>query len=468
MKKIILFILISLVYFQSNAQEYVNEIIITGNTKTKDYVILREVSFKEKESYKKDVLDKKIKASQNNLINLKLFNFVEIKKINTGDVLKISITVVEKWYIWPYPILEISERNFNTWWQEFSESNYSDFSKLDYGVFLKWENFRGRNELLRLKIRKGFNEHYLLGYYMPYLNKKKTIGLNIKMDFFRRKETFYKTENNTLIYYKKNNLYTSKDYKATLDFIYRKGIHKKHTLKFNYFHSIIADSISILNPNYLQNNQNIGSFYKISYEFKNDHRDYIIYPLEGYLLSFSSSKYLPALSPINHLEFKTKAEKYIKASDHFYLGSSFFAKLSSEENQAYFIKERGFGFRDYVRGYEYYVVDGQHYWISRTAVRYALVEKFKFEIPYIKMSQFKKSHHSVYLGIFSDMGYIYDLPNAETNPLQKKLLWGKGISLDYLTYYDKLLRIEYSINHLGEKGVFLHFSNPFGHQKDKL
>ena len=31
----------------------------------------------------------------------------------------------------------------------------------------------------------------------------------------------------------------------------------------------------------------------------------------------------------------------------------------------------------------------------------------------------------------------------------------------------KLLRIEFSINHLGEKGVFLHFSNPFG-DKNKL
>ena len=34
-----------------------------------------------------------------------------------------------------------------------------------------------------------------------------------------------------------------------------------------------------------------------------------------------------------------------------------------------------------------------------------------------------------------------------------------------VTYYDKILRIEYSINHLGEKGVFLHFSNPFGSKK---
>ena len=83
-------------------------------------------------------------------------------------------------------------------------------------------------------------------------------------------------------------------------------------------------------------------------------------------------------------------------------------------------------------------------------------------MPYIKMSQFKKSHHSIYIGVFSDMGYIYDKYNSSTNPLQKKVLWGKGISLDYVTYYDQILRIEYSTNHLGEKGVFLHFSNPFG------
>ena len=81
------------------------------------------------------------------------------------------------------------------------------------------------------------------------------------------------------------------------------------------------------------------------------------------------------------------------------------------------------------------------------------------------MKQFNKSHYSIYLGIFSDMGYISDNQNKASNPMQSKLLWGKGISLDYVTYYDKLLRIEYSVNHLGEKGVFLHFSNPFGSKK---
>ena len=119
------------------------------------------------------------------------------------------------------------------------------------------------------------------------------------------------------------------------------------------------------------------------------------------------------------------------------------------------------GYDHYVRGYEYYVVDGQSYWLSKTAAKYALIEKTNFDIPYVKMKQFNKSHYSLYLGIFSDIGYVIDNQNQEQNSINNSLLWGKGIALDYVTYYDKLLRIEYSINALGEKGVFLHFSSPF-------
>ena len=105
--------------------------------------------------------------------------------------------------------------------------------------------------------------------------------------------------------------------------------------------------------------------------------------------------------------------------------------------------------------------------ISKTVLKYALIQKTNFEIPYVKMKQFNKSHYSLYLGLFSDMGYVVDNQNSGQNNLSNQLQWGNGISIDYVTYYDKLLRIEFSINHLGEKGVFLHFSNPFG-SKDKL
>ena len=462
MKKfsLIFFLFFSSTFVFSQSETTILNVEILGNNKTKKEIILREVTFQKNKNYNQDILKEKIKESTENLNNLKLFNFVEITQ-NEGNI---YIEVTEKWYFWPYPVFEISERNFNTWWDEFKANDYSDFSRLNYGIFLNWENFRGRNELLQFKIRRGFKEHYLLSYQIPYFNKQKTIGLNTNLQLFRRKKTHYQTIDNQLLYFEDENKYTANDYEANVELLYRKNIHYKHALKLHYFSSSVNDSVSFKNPNYLGNNSNSGNYYKSTYSFTDEHRDYIVYPLHGHQFSAEATKYFNGTSPINHFELKAKAEKYIEPVNRLFLGSSFTVKLASYGYQPY-SQEEGFGYNDYVRGYEYYVVDGQQFWLSKTALKFAIVEKTEFEIPYVKMKQFNKSHYSIYLGFFSDMGYIRDNQNKASNPIQSKLLWGKGISLDYVTYYDKLLRIEYSINHLGEKGVFLHFSNPFGSKK---
>ena len=457
MKKIIfLFLFLSQV---AQAQITVSTIVLSGNTKTQNDIIIRELSFEKKVSYATGDLDKRIEKSKENLINLKLFNFVTINKTENKDSTEITIDVIEKWYIWPFPVFEISERNFNTWWKEFAANNYSDFSRLNYGVEFNWQNFRGRNELLKLKIRKGFKEHYLLGYEVPYFNKNKTIGINTNLQFFRRKKTHFSTEENKLNYFE-SDTFNSIDYDLNTEIIYRKNLQQKHKLKFTYLQSTITDSIAILNPNYLGNSLSNTSIYSLSYIFEYENRDYINYPLHGFALSFGAKKYLSEKANVKHFEFATKLDKYIEPYNRFYIGSSFKAKYSTEGKQPYFI-QKALGYEHYVRGYEYYVVDGQSYWLSKTAAKYALIEKTTFDIPYVKMKQFNKSHYSLYLGIFSDIGYVIDNQNQEQNSINNSLLWGKGIALDYVTYYDKLLRIEYSINALGEKGVFLHFSSPF-------
>ena len=446
------------VFSQNNIT--ISSITIKGNKITKEDVILREITFSSNNSFSISDLQKKIKESTENLINLKLFNFVEIHHAINKNKVNITIDLIERWYFWPYPIFEVSERNFNAWWDEFKSTNYSDFSRLNYGIFLNWENFRGKNELIQIKLRKGFKEHFLIAYQIPYLNKKKTIGLNTRFQIFRRKKSFYKTQNNTLLYYASNDAFTTKDYEFNTEILYRRGIHKTHKVKFHYFKTETVDSILILNLDYLSNNALSGSYTKLTYSFINENRDYIKYPLYGYYLSLKGSKHFSGTSPVNHYEMIGKAEKHIQLKDRFFMGSSFKARLSSSRNQPYF-SQKGFGFSDYVRGYEYYVIDGQDFWLSKTILKYLLVKKTKFDIPYVKMKQFRKSYYSLYLGFFSDMGYIVDKQNARKNNLSNSLLWGNGISLDYVTYYDKLLRIEFSTNHLGEKGVFLHFSSPF-------
>ena len=93
---------------------YIKEIIITGNKKTKNEIILRELSFNTKQNIDLKNLEKEITKSTNNLTNLNLFNFIEISyNINEQKDLFIKINIVERWYIWPYPIFEISE-NFTS------------------------------------------------------------------------------------------------------------------------------------------------------------------------------------------------------------------------------------------------------------------------------------------------------------------------------------------------------------------
>ena len=146
---------------------------------------------------------------------------------------------------------------------------------------------------------------------------------------------------------------------------------------------------------------------------------------------------MPINSSVQHIEVIAKLEHYLEPIDDFFLGTSFQTKWSSSEYQPYF-SQKGFGFDNFVRGYEYYVIDGQKYWLSKTAIRYPIIDKKTFEIPYIKLNQFRKAHIAVFISLFSDLGYIIDRQkNQENNPLSNMLLWGKGISIDFITYYDR-------------------------------
>ena len=463
MRKYLICFITTFIFYQGFTQEkiLIGNITIVGNKITKEAIILREITFKKGDFLSQKQIDIKTKQSKENLVNLNLYNFVDISSENSGGETNIIIEVVERWYIWPYPILELSERNFNVWWDEFKESKYSDFSRMNYGVYLVWENFRGKNELLKLKYRKGFKEHYLFKYEIPYFNKEKTIGISAFAQQFRRKKSFYKTENNKLVYFEDED-YTTKDSEFQITILYRKNTRNKHKLRLNYLQSNIADSIKSYNRDYLKNGKLKGDYFQINYQYANEQRDYVHYPLHGHYLHFQLKKNFEGSSPVNHFELIGKVEKHMEISNRLFIGSSFKAKVSSNDDQPYFA-QKALGFDDYVRTYEYYVVDGHNFWLSKTAIKYELIGKTNFEIPYVKMSQFKKAHYSLYFSVFTDFGYVMEMDNQnmEENNLTNTLLFGRGISIDYITYYDKLLRIEYGINRLGEKGIFLHFTNPF-------
>jgi len=67
----------------------------------------------------------------------------------------------------------------------------------------------------------------------------------------------------------------------------------------------------------------------------------------------------------------------------------------------------------------------------------------------------------MYLSLNNDVAYVNDTQFNQSNFLGNRWLLGGGLGLDLVLYYDKVIQIQYSINHLKEKGLFLHFKLSF-------
>jgi len=105
-------------------------------------------------------------------------------------------------------------------------------------------------------------------------------------------------------------------------------------------------------------------------------------------------------------------------------------------------------------GLEYYVVDGNaasilkaqwHHSLGSITVKNFLTDKF---LPSVK--------YQFWLKVFSHLGYVYSDQPRNTNKLSNTLLRTAGIGMDIISIYDFVLKIDYSVNQLGDKGVYLH------------
>ena len=433
----------------------IKNIIIEGNKVTKERIILRELSFMVSDTIAPGQLNKKLTTSRQNLLNTSLFNFVTITPIVNDSFVDLHISLIERWYTWPVPVFELAETNFNTWWLT------RDLRRTNYGLFVNRENFRGRKEALRLKAQLGYTEQFALQYNVPYIDKKQTTGLGLTLSYLRNHEITYKTVNNKRIFFKDKENYAREEFVARVAMTLRKGIYNTGTFSLKYNMANIADTITRLSEDYFQKNNTHVQFFTLGSHFKRDKRDFKAYPLKGYYFDLEAVKigvgFLPNSPDV--LYFRSAFKKFWKLNDKFFYAASTKAKISANSNQPYY-NQSGLGYGDLVRGYEYYVIDGQNWYLAQSNLKYQLISPRIQKIDFIPSEKFNTFHYAVYLNLFADAGYVRDKLYGQLNPLSNAAMVGYGIGLDYVTYYDQVLRLEYSFNKLGERGFFINFTAP--------
>jgi hypothetical protein len=120
----------------------------------------------------------------------------------------------------------------------------------------------------------------------------------------------------------------------------------------------------------------------------------------------------------------------------------------------------GYG-NDLVRGFQLYVVDGQHYALGKASLKYQLLNVTK-QVNFIPIKQFKTIPLAIYPKIYVDAGYAYDnVFSKERNPLANQILGGAGLGIDFVTYYNSVFQVDFTFNKLKQWGLFFNFESSF-------
>jgi len=442
-----------IVYSQNNDSSVViAEVKIIGNKTTKNQIVLRELAFVVGDTVKKAELLNFLKSTKDNVMNTSLFTFVTVEPVYyRSNYISIYITVKERWYWWPIPVLEIEETNFNTWWET------RDLSRVNYGIYLAKDNFRGRKERLVASVQKGYTEHVGLRYSVPYINKKKTQGIGVSVSYRRNHEINFNTSSNKRDFFKSTKDFVQDEFFTRFSYELRPRLYNKHKAFLQYSKVVVNDSVFFYNADYLPNRAN--QFLSFSYSFTRDRRNRIGYPTTGYKLgvSFSQNGLGIVNQKLNYLASGFNLSKYWKLSSNWFLSLSTRGLVSFSSPSYYHLGGLGYQ-NNMVRGYEFYVVHGKHYAILKSQLRYKLLDKV-FNVPAIKFEKFNKVPLWIYLGTYFDSGYV-DGNSSRNNFLNNNGLYGAGVSLDFVSYYDLVLRTEFSINKMGETGLYIHFIAP--------
>lgn len=436
----------------------ISDIRVQGNAITKEHVILRELLFSMGDTILKIELLPAIQRSRENLLNLSIFNFVYFDAEHfPGNRIQIQISVTERWYIWPVPILEYADRNFSSFIKN------RDWDKINYGLWLRWNNFRGRNELLTGKLRLGYINEYALAYKIPNLGRRQQHGLSMGFNLNFQNEVFIATINNYPEEYTPREKPALIRLNAFTHYSFRRMLYTTHSFRFDYYNYSTSDSVAEVNPNFLGDGRTRLDFFSFSYYFDHDVRDSRIYPLEGFAVKLRAEKVGLGILPGNNYEnlmFTGVFFFHQQLTRRFYFYSATKVRYSYEKLIPYAFN-RGLGYNEFLSGYEPYVIDGSDYFITKYNLKLQVVKPTTQSIPFIRMKQFEKIHYAVYINLFADAGYVNNIFPNPTNTMVNNWQVSAGAGLDLVTYYDQVLRIDYAINRFGEHGIFFHLEVPF-------
>lgn len=435
----------------------VSALEVKGNTKTKERVVLRELSIEKGSCLDSAELMAACAQSARNLFNMGLFHWAKvIPEVTADGAWLVKVELEERWFWWMYPTINFADRNFNIWWETQS------LSRLNYGLNFQHQNLTGMRDQLKLHASAGYTRALLVDYERPWPGKNFKNGWQIQGAWQESQEAWYRATDNRLRFFYDPRQFTIREQHVVFSFVRRPGIYTKHYFRGGAELVRVSDSLihPELNEGFLAGGLSKQGSVKLIYTLKYDRRDVAYYALNGHFIELNAEYRRFIEAKADYFQLNWNVEYFRRIVGRWSVGAGYRGKWSPTAEQPY-RHYRALGYKFFVRGYEQFVIDGAHFQLLQTQLRHQVFKR-DFYIPLKGMTKFNQVPVFVYVTANSDLGRADGLlPSEWNNTFVGQWLWGGGPGIDIVTYYDRVMRIEYSFSkHNRRGGLFLHFTAP--------
>jgi outer membrane protein assembly factor BamA len=398
----------------------IEKIILVGNSHTKDFVILREMMLKPGSAFSQEMME----YDKNRIYSLGLFNQVLMHvRLSSQRKILLVVEVSERWYIFPYPIFGIRDRDWN---------------KLYYGVGIRHNNFRGRNEKIIGSFILGHDPSIALAYRNPFLSEEGTYFLDGRI-------AFNKIRNKSLRALNEPNNFDEQHFSVFLTIGKRFGI--SHTVWIGAGYEIIDIAEYLSLKTFSPDGKDKYPVLGIGYVY--DTRDLLEYPSYGTLARAAITKFGIPPSDVDIVRYAVDLRRYIPINSDIVLTTRMFADLAAagptpSYNRVFF------GYDERIRGHFNEIMEGESIVGLSSELHYALLTPRYFKINFLPQA-FGIWKFGVIAAAFADAGTVYfrSEPFA-LNGVRK----GYGVGIHFLLPYSMVVCTEYAWNEL-RRGQFI-------------
>lgn len=378
----------------------VNYIIIHGNDRTRDQVILREM--KQQKGAPLDLA--LVEEDQKRILNLQLFNRVIIIGEPYKEGVLLRVVVTEMWYIYPFPILYINEK---------------DWDKLSYGAGISHMNFRGNNETLSLAFWLGWDPGLRLDYMNPWFGGGLKLYTNLSLSL---------------------NKIRSKHFQNRVD--------ERHSIaswtigrRFGY-HTLLSLDLGARRVSFSPaveggtlSEKGTDTYAWTGLRLQLDHRDLFEYPHKGWLVALGAVKNGLPGKAVDYWRFAGDLRAYLPLPRKMTLAFRNAAALSRGTVPIYDMLYLGYSER--IRGHFTDRIEGTNRYIASAALRFPLLP-----IRYVNLADYpylRNLKFGISMGIFADAGLVWQ---RYEDPALRKMIAGYGVGLHFHLPYVNLIRFE--------------------------